>query len=1166
MSRPDVPAAPGLDQAVPVYMPGLLARWQPGFIVFMSSACLMAVEMVAGRLVSRHVGSSIYTWTSVIGVIFAGMSLGNYIGGRLAARWRPRVLLGELFLLAAFLVAAELWLVNVLGIVHRDRAWPQPGHSFRGGLALTGNSLLGLAEPPLPAEIADKLRPLTGTPARDREEFGRMLAGVLTGPEVETHLDRIWESCEQPPIGRELRKKSLKALRDAGVSETVLTELDKLRDRPFADRAAMEKELAGTLSEADVKAHGERIWNAAVPGRRDVFPALTAESLAALGRPALPAETAEKLRPLLGRTFADRASLGQRLAGVLSAAEAEAYSGRILDAAEPMGPAFQQMREDGVPDDVIGQLTRPFPDPQNDPDTQESSLEPMSLMGFSDNDADKLRLRVRACLDESQPLRRRYSSDRRQSFASAAVSAAREEPVFTFPVRLLAAVVFIFAAPAVALGLISPVVAQMALDVSRSSGRAVGSVYAWGAWGSIIGTFLTGFVLISWIGCQSTLALTAITLAALALLTAPPRLLQGVWLVLLVAVTLPVFHQHRGPDAVDQDPAAVNTRLAAGGMLQRLWHSLPREIGERIHILDSDLGENTLESDYQFIKITSDARTSGGPEDKRTMSLDHLIHGYVAFRMPGDDPRKWDDPNHVRPDFDFASSVFDHAYLEYAYERVYAVSTARVLGGRFRDVKDADGKPAVKPPVVQSLFLGGGTYTFQRYLCENYPGEERTARNGDTVAALVEEVYAPKNDSDRRELVDRVFAYNRQRAGRLARAEAPALSDSDRRRLTFREVARPDDRLDEGTPVLLPSIADVAELDPMVTEVNHTRLKLPRPDQDSRIKTWNYDARNFVEGAVAAGWKGKYDVIYGDAFNHYSVPYHLTTKEFNDKVRELLTPDGAYIALIIDKYETCRFLSAETATFRKTFPHVYVFAARSKSNRQRRETFVLVGANKPQTFEFLGGAADDVTDLVAKGDLEGLARELSDDAGAMEMLREQLAVRKLPPAEVVAELDRMKRIDRHALVDAPDKVLAEMGQSTVSLTPAEIDDEIINLGRPLTMWASIRSSLPGRLMFGRVPASYRLTEESFRRLKDEDKVPAAVLDKLESLRDKDFSDVEAFADALAGSGLTRTELRAHKAAVVRRGRDRDAGKAAALVLTDSSAPVEDLLSPLFEED
>ena len=44
----------------------------------------MTVELVASRLIARYLGSSLYTWTGVMGVILAGMSLGNYLGGRMA--------------------------------------------------------------------------------------------------------------------------------------------------------------------------------------------------------------------------------------------------------------------------------------------------------------------------------------------------------------------------------------------------------------------------------------------------------------------------------------------------------------------------------------------------------------------------------------------------------------------------------------------------------------------------------------------------------------------------------------------------------------------------------------------------------------------------------------------------------------------------------------------------------------------------------------------------------------------------------------------------------------------------------------------------------------------------------------------------------------------------
>jgi len=56
------------------------------FTVFLSSALLLVLEIVAGRLVAPYVGVSLYTWTSIIGVILAGLSVGNWVGGIWADR------------------------------------------------------------------------------------------------------------------------------------------------------------------------------------------------------------------------------------------------------------------------------------------------------------------------------------------------------------------------------------------------------------------------------------------------------------------------------------------------------------------------------------------------------------------------------------------------------------------------------------------------------------------------------------------------------------------------------------------------------------------------------------------------------------------------------------------------------------------------------------------------------------------------------------------------------------------------------------------------------------------------------------------------------------------------------------------------------------------------
>lgn len=53
-------------------------------LAFNTGFVLMAFELAAARILAPTIGSSTYIWTSVIGVIIAALSLGYYLGGRMA--------------------------------------------------------------------------------------------------------------------------------------------------------------------------------------------------------------------------------------------------------------------------------------------------------------------------------------------------------------------------------------------------------------------------------------------------------------------------------------------------------------------------------------------------------------------------------------------------------------------------------------------------------------------------------------------------------------------------------------------------------------------------------------------------------------------------------------------------------------------------------------------------------------------------------------------------------------------------------------------------------------------------------------------------------------------------------------------------------------------------
>lgn len=138
------------------------------------------------------------------------------------------------------------------------------------------------------------------------------------------------------------------------------------------------------------------------------------------------------------------------------------------------------------------------------------------------------------------------------------------------------------------------------------------------------------------------------------------------------------------------------------------------------------------------------------------------------------------------------------------------------------------------------------------------------------------------------------------------------------------------------------SHVEVVEIDPGVTEAAMAAFGLSR---DTSIETISLDARNYVDQLLererTGGEKKRYDFIYEDAINDYSVPFQLVTKEFNEKIARLLADDGVYMVNLIDMYQHAQFLGAVVNTLTETFPYVHVITG-SANLPTLRDTFVVV--------------------------------------------------------------------------------------------------------------------------------------------------------------------------------------------------------------------------------
>lgn len=78
-----------------------MRKYKLGIIVFLSGAIGMGLELVASRILSPYVGSSNVVWTSIIGIILVSMSLGYWLGGKLADKRAEQTVISKILLISA---------------------------------------------------------------------------------------------------------------------------------------------------------------------------------------------------------------------------------------------------------------------------------------------------------------------------------------------------------------------------------------------------------------------------------------------------------------------------------------------------------------------------------------------------------------------------------------------------------------------------------------------------------------------------------------------------------------------------------------------------------------------------------------------------------------------------------------------------------------------------------------------------------------------------------------------------------------------------------------------------------------------------------------------------------------------------------------------------------
>ncbi len=92
-------------------MSALTAR----LLVFCTSAAVLILEILAGRLLAPYVGVTLETFTGIIGTVLAGIAIGAWLGGRAADRIEPRRLLAPLLVVGGILTLVAPPIINAIG-------------------------------------------------------------------------------------------------------------------------------------------------------------------------------------------------------------------------------------------------------------------------------------------------------------------------------------------------------------------------------------------------------------------------------------------------------------------------------------------------------------------------------------------------------------------------------------------------------------------------------------------------------------------------------------------------------------------------------------------------------------------------------------------------------------------------------------------------------------------------------------------------------------------------------------------------------------------------------------------------------------------------------------------------------------------------------------------
>jgi spermidine synthase len=139
---------------------GVLPGWLAISLVTSTSAAILVLEILAGRLMAPYVGVNLETYTAIIGTILAGIAFGAWAGGVAADRVDPHRLIPLLLVVGGALAIASIPIVRVLGGASGPGATGTPSVLLAAFGFIPSTSVLSAVPP---AVVKLQLRDLAAT-------------------------------------------------------------------------------------------------------------------------------------------------------------------------------------------------------------------------------------------------------------------------------------------------------------------------------------------------------------------------------------------------------------------------------------------------------------------------------------------------------------------------------------------------------------------------------------------------------------------------------------------------------------------------------------------------------------------------------------------------------------------------------------------------------------------------------------------------------------------------------------------------------------------------------------------------------------------------------------------------------------------------------------------